>query len=249
MRIEDVKNKVPLLLVVLITLPTGSANIFCFCNSPSCLGAVCESNQRCFTRLVKNASADGNLSTSIVYGCSEALNSTGSCLKSALVICCDTQLCNMPNMLRKRASLLARRYSMATTHAPMIREKAGCKCASLSPAMRVASVAAPSVLILTVILSSFAMCHKMSRYHKRNNITKEIESNAVGMSLPFTPLGGSMGDSDVPATFRAGKQSTGSCSYHTLITSPNSVWDETNAGRFYRKILKTETTNSLKQII
>ena len=34
------------------------------------------------------------------------------------------------------------------------------------PAMRVASVVAPSVLILTVVFLSLGMCYKMSRYKK-----------------------------------------------------------------------------------
>ena len=34
------------------------------------------------------------------------------------------------------------------------------------PAMRVASVVAPSVLILTVVLLSLGICYKMSRYKK-----------------------------------------------------------------------------------
>lgn len=77
-----------------------SANIFCFCNSPSCLQAVCESRQWCFTQLVKKSSSHENISTSVVYGCSEELNSNSTCTQSSLVVCCDKQLCNMPNMLR-----------------------------------------------------------------------------------------------------------------------------------------------------
>lgn len=79
---------------------TFSAIIFCFCNSPSCLQAVCESKQRCFTQLVRKSGSHGNVSTSVVYGCSEELNSNSTCAQSSRVVCCDKQLCNMPNILR-----------------------------------------------------------------------------------------------------------------------------------------------------
>ena len=78
------------------------ARILCFCNSPSCPQAVCESTQRCFTKLRKEAKDDGNVSSSILYGCSEELNSSGVCTESSFMLCCDRQLCNMPNMLRSK---------------------------------------------------------------------------------------------------------------------------------------------------
>ena len=83
---------------------TTLAHILCFCNTPSCPQAVCNSSQRCFTKLIRKASADGNVSTSVMYGCSETMNSSDTCLKSSSMICCDTELCNMPNMLRSKYS-------------------------------------------------------------------------------------------------------------------------------------------------
>ena len=91
--------------------------------------------------------------------------------------------------------------------------------------MRVASVVAPCVLILTVILLSLAMCHKMSRYEKSNKFIKEIEVNANKAghrTLTFVPVGVQL-DSDIQATLSTGGSRTGPCSYHTLVTSPNSV--------------------------
>lgn len=90
------------LTLVLFCSFTSLAHILCFCNSPYCPQAVCESSQRCFTKLIKKASASGNVSTSVMYGCGEALNSSDACLESSPMICCDTELCNMPNMLRSK---------------------------------------------------------------------------------------------------------------------------------------------------
>lgn len=81
------------------------ANISCFCNSPSCPQAVCDSSQRCYSRLQKTASADANVSTSVMYGCLDEFNSSDLCLNSGVMMCCDTQLCNMPNKLRSKPFL------------------------------------------------------------------------------------------------------------------------------------------------
>ena len=83
---------------------TSPAHILCFCNSPSCPQAVCKSSQRCFTKLIRKASADGNVSTSVMYGCREALKSSDACLESSPMMCCNKELCNMPNMLRSKYS-------------------------------------------------------------------------------------------------------------------------------------------------
>lgn len=61
----------------------------------------------------------------------------------------------------------------ATEDAPKVDETATA-CTSSMPAMRVASVVAPSVLILTVVFLSLGMCHKMSRYEKMRIM--ELES-------------------------------------------------------------------------
>lgn len=219
------KGKVPVFFLWLITLPTVPAIIFCFCNSPSCLQAVCESKQRCFTQLVRKSSNHGNVSTSVVYGCSEELNSNSTCAQSSRVVCCDKQLCNMPNILRRKAISNARRKPFTITHAPEISKNHKCKCATSSPAMRVASVVAPCVLILTVILLSLAICRKMSRYEKNKKFVKQNEANAIKAghkTLTILPVVSFM-DPDVQATRSTGSPTTGSCGYHTLATSRNSV--------------------------
>ena len=53
----------------------------------------------------------------------------------------------------------------ATEHAPNVDEN-DTQCTLSMPAMRVASVVAPSVLILTVVFLSLGICYKMSRYEK-----------------------------------------------------------------------------------
>ncbi|KAL9968368.1 hypothetical protein ACROYT_G026734 [Oculina patagonica] len=170
MRAREMYSKIFWGTLAVIILPTVSAHILCFCNSPSCPQAVCKSNQRCFTKLLREAGADGNVSTSVMYGCSEALNSSDVCLDSSQMICCDKELCNMPNMLRKVTKIHQRRAQVhATEHAPKVDEN-DTKCTSSMPAMRVASVVAPSVLILTVICLSLGMCYKMSRYEKLRNM-------------------------------------------------------------------------------
>ena len=50
-----------------------------------------------------------------------------------------------------------------TEHAPKVDDT---ECTLSMPAMRVASVVAPSVLILTVVFLSLGICYKMSRYEK-----------------------------------------------------------------------------------
>lgn len=146
----------------IIILPTVTAHILCFCNSLSCPQAVCKSSQRCFTKLIR--SADGNVSTGVLHGCSEALNSSDVCLESSPMICCDRELCNMPNMLRKAIKKYQRRPQVrATEHTPKVDDT---ECTLSMPAMRVASVVAPSVLILTVVFLSLGICYKMSRYEK-----------------------------------------------------------------------------------
>lgn len=169
----------------IIMLPSVTARILCFCNSPSCPQAVCKSSQRCFTKLLRKASADGKVSTSVIYGCSEALNSSDVCLESSPMICCDRELCNMPNMLRKAIKTHQQRTQVhATEHAPKVDEN-GTECTLSMPAMRVASVVAPSVLILTVVFLSLGMCYKMSRYEKMR-ITKM--ENGVKTKSPSDKL-------------------------------------------------------------
>lgn len=210
-----------ILVVSFIILPTVSASIFCFCNTPSCPQAVCKStSQRCFTRLTRQTSADGNVSTTIMYGCIEALNSSGVCLESSLMMCCDDQLCNMPNMLRKVTKDHQTKSKVYTTHAPRVKKDVTCKCASSSPTMRVASVVVPCVLILTVILLSLAMCRKMSRYQKdkktqMNFNVKTSPSHVIQMESSV--------DYATPQSVSTETTITSSCGYCELVTNPHSV--------------------------
>lgn len=220
---EGLKSGRRLLLLILsqlIVLPTESANISCFCNSPSCPQAVCDSSQRCYSRLQITASADANVSTSVMYGCLDEFNSSDLCLNSSVMMCCDTQLCNMPNKLRKVIKVHERTSPTQITHSQMVGKIVKCKCASSSPAMRVASVVAPCVLILTVILLSLATCRKMSRYQKNKNTT--IERSIKNRPFPFIPLGCST-DSDIPESLSEASTSTRSGSYPRLIFNPHSV--------------------------
>lgn len=213
MRAKKLRGTILLVTLAVITLPTVRGGILCFCNSPSCLQAVCESSRRCFTRLVRKASADGIVSTSIMYGCSEALNSSGICVESSVTMCCNKELCNMPNMLRKVTYVYQRKSPVATTNAPKVYKKVPCNCSS-SPAMRVASVAAPSVLILTVILLSLAMCRKMTDYQKKQ---KKSDEKLINRSSHLILTRSSV-DSDIPQSFSAESISTSE-----LVTNPYSV--------------------------
>ena len=101
-RTKKIKRKYKGIAHDLMFSLTFLARFLCFCNSPSCPQAVCESSQRCFTKLRKEAKDDGNVSSSILYGCSEELNSSDVCTEPSFMLCCDRQLCNMPNMLRSK---------------------------------------------------------------------------------------------------------------------------------------------------
>ncbi|XP_073235253.1 uncharacterized protein [Porites lutea] len=217
LRMQTKKTSRRILLVVFAVaiFPTVRARFLCFCNSPSCPQAVCESSQRCFTKLRKEAKDDGNVSSSILYGCSEELNSSDVCTESSFMLCCDRQLCNMPNMLRKVTNFHQRRYALHTAQAPKVNKNVSCACSSSSPAMRVASVAAPSVLILTVVLLSLAMCRKMSHYQRKKSA--QMKSN-----LKLKDRGSSE-DLDIPQFVATRSTSMSSSEYKELVSNPYSV--------------------------
>ena len=114
-----------------------------------------------------------------------------------------------------------RRSPMYTTHAPpKVNENTEleCKCASSLPAMRVASVAAPCALILTVIVLSLAMCRKMSRYKKKKNM--RIKSYVKKRPSHVIQLGKSM-DPGIPKSFSSWSRSC--YSHHELVNNSHSV--------------------------
>ena len=75
-------------------------------------------------------------------------------------------VCNALSSISEASKTHQRRPQVhATEHAPKVDEN-DTECTLSMPAMRVASVVAPSVLILAVVFLSLGMCYKMSRYQK-----------------------------------------------------------------------------------
>ena len=81
--------------------------------------------------------------------------------------------------------------------------------------MRVASVAAPSVLILTVVLLSLAMCRKMSHYQRKKNA--QMKSNVKLKDR------GSSEDLDIPQFVATRSTSMSSSEFKELVSNPYSV--------------------------
>ena len=105
------------------------------------------------------------------------------------------------------------------------------------PAMRVASVVAPSVLILTVVFLALGMCHKMSRYEKMRIM--ELESGVRTRSTSdklFQKVRGLKecrllaGNSVEWSTSEVHTTEVGineSCSDNReLLSSPRSLWNQ-----------------------
>lgn len=121
----------------------------------------------------------------------------------------------------------------ATEHAPNADEN-NTKCTLSMPAMRVASVVAPSVLILTVIFLSLGMCYKMSRYEKIRIMEMESGGKTTSPSdklfQKVRELKGCRllaGHSVESSTSKVCGTEVGinrDCSdYHELLSSPHSV--------------------------
>lgn len=110
-----------------------------------------------------------------------------------------------------------RRSALRTTQAPKVNKNVSCACSSSSPAMRVASVATPSVLILTVVLLSLAMCRKMSHYQKKKNVHAQMKSNVKLKDR------GSSEDLDMPQFITTQSTSMSSPEYKDLVFNPYSV--------------------------
>ncbi|XP_022800487.1 uncharacterized protein LOC111338300 isoform X2 [Stylophora pistillata] len=213
------------------------ANVSCFCNSPSCPQALCQSSQQCFSGLLRRVKADGNVSTSVSYGCIETLSPSLSCLNSSLLICCDKDLCNMPNMLRKITKTLQNRAQVDTKEHAFNDdqedvEPVSNKCTESTPAMQVASVVAPSVLILTVILLSLGIFYKIARYQKiRISQLKrgfKHKASREGLIKKVQELKGCglLVRQNVPEVFQTTAVISRSCSesdYRVLLSSPHNV--------------------------
>ena len=110
-----------------------------------------------------------------------------------------------------------RRSASRTTQAPKVNKNESCMCSSSSPAMRVASVATPSVLILTVVLLSLAMCRKMSHYQRKTNVHAPMKSN-----VKLKDRGSSV-DLDIPQFIATRSTSVSSLEYKDLVSNPYSV--------------------------
>ena len=128
-----------------------------------------------------------------------------------------------------------RRAQVDTTeHAPNVNKltEPVTKCTDSTSAMQVASIVAPSVLILTVVLLSLGMFYKMARYQKirimqikrgvKNTASREGLIQKVrelkGCSLLVGP--------NVPEVFQTEVGISRSCSendYCELLSSPHSV--------------------------
>lgn len=100
--------------------------------------------------------------------------------------------------------------------------------------MRVASVVAPSVLILTVIFLSLGMCYKMSRYEKMRmlGVKKGVKNSSSSDKLfekvrqlkRCSLLAGSSMESNVPEVCSTDQEVVGiSSDYRELLSSPHSV--------------------------
>ena len=119
------------------------------------------------------------------------------------------------NFISEVINFHQRRYALHTTQAPKVNKNVSCACSSSSPAMRVASVAAPSVLILTVVLLSVAMCRKMSHYQRKKN--EQMKGNVKLKDR------GSSEDLDIPQFVATRSTSMSSSEYKQLVSNPYSV--------------------------
>lgn len=114
-----------------------------------------------------------------------------------------------------------------------VSDKCTNKCTESTPAMQVASVVAPSVLILTVVLLSLGIFYKMARYQKirTSQLKKSVKHKASrdGLINKVRELKGCglLVGSSVPEVFQTKTVISRSCSendYRVLIASPHNVW-------------------------
>jgi len=126
-----------------------------------------------------------------------------------------------------------RNQAYTTEHAPKV-AKNDTECALSMSAMRVASVVAPSVLILTVVFLSLGMCYKMSRYEKirvtkmENGVKTSSTSDKLFQKVRELKgcklLAGHSVESNASKVCSTEVSTNRNCSdYRELLSSPRSV--------------------------
>ena len=106
------------------------------------------------------------------------------------------------------------------------------KCTESTPAMQVASVVAPSVLILTVILLSLGIFYKIARYQKirisqlKRGIKHKASREGLIKKVQELKGCGLLVRQNVPEVFQTTAVISRSCSesdYRVLLSSPHNV--------------------------
>ncbi|XP_048579979.1 uncharacterized protein LOC116601507 isoform X2 [Nematostella vectensis] len=177
-RIQDISSVVqPDIQMEEYNLDDLGRRIECFCNGPRCSLGVCKSQHGCYIKAHMAAHVASRTdahaqNNNVTYGCVENLRPSHICVTGAKsrrtpnvhYYCCeDGDLCNMPLYLKdiitnQEKNRIKKHYE---------KNKKGAKiCTEHTPALRLASVIIPSILIGVVGAISIALSCELVRYRK-----------------------------------------------------------------------------------
>ncbi|XP_031566785.1 uncharacterized protein LOC116301807 [Actinia tenebrosa] len=160
-------------LLVLRNSACASTKLQCLCTE--CPKAVCTSHYGCYIDVKEKRINTTHARQKITYGCIEEYNITickrheWDAIKRTrkLPICCsDEDLCNMPLLLK---DVIERKHKSKQAYwkrRQRLRDNNKQPCPEVEPAIQLASVILPSILIAVVFLISFLLFAELIRHRK-----------------------------------------------------------------------------------